>query len=315
MPVVRLTDFGLLLLLAAIWGASFLFIRIAAPVLNPVVLVEFRVVLAGVTLLGYAAVVHRVPSFRGQWRRYLALSALNAALPFTLVATAALYLTASNVAILNATTALCTAVVAAAWRREAHDRLTPRKVLGLVLGVIGVAVLVGWNPQPLTAKMMFAVGAVLLAALSYAFGAVYPGRYLPGAPPLTLALGQQIGTGLIVLPAAVVTVPTQLPPAAVISSVVALAVVCTAFAYVLYFQLLGRIGPANTSTVTFLVPLFAVLWGVLVLHEPLGLGTVAGLAIILTSVGFVTGVRFGPRRSPMPTPPEPSGAASSRAHS
>jgi drug/metabolite transporter (DMT)-like permease len=310
---VKPRDLALLLLLAAIWGASFLFIRVAAPVLNPVVLVELRVLLAGVALLGYSAAMRRVPSFLGQERRYLALSALNAAIPFTLVATAALYLTASNVAILNATTALCTAVVAAVWRREARDRLTPRKVLGLMLGVVGVAVLVGWDPRPVTPQTLLAVGAVLLAALSYAFGAVYPGRYLQGAPPLALALGQQIGTGLLVLPAAVATAPARWPPATVVASVVALALVCTAFAYVLYFQLLGRIGPANTNTVTFLVPLFAVFWGVLVLREPLGPGTLAGLAIILASVGLVTGVRFGPRRSPTPTSAEPGGAAGRRA--
>lgn len=283
-------NLGLLVLLAAIWGASFLFIRVAAPVLNPVVLVELRAVLAGVALALYAAAVRRLPTLHGRWGHYLGLSALNAAIPFTLVAAASLSLPASNVAILNATTALFTAVVATAWRR---DRLPPRQVLGLGLGVVGVAVLVGWDPRPVTGEALLAAGAVLLAALSYAFGAVFPARYLPGAPPLALALGQQAGTGLLLVAPAAATAPTDWPAATVVLCVMALALLSTAFAYVLYFHLLARVGPANTNTVTILVPLFAVLWSALFLSEPIDRGTLAGLVIVLSSVGLVTGVGLG----------------------
>jgi drug/metabolite transporter (DMT)-like permease len=298
-------DLALLLVLGAIWGASFLFIRVAAPVLSPAVLVELRVVLAGIAFALYAVALRRTPSFRGHWWRYLALSAFNAAIPFTLIAAAARSLTASNVAILNATTALFTAVVAAVWTRAP---LPARKVFGLVLGIAGVGVLVGWSPLPVTGEMLLAVGAVLLAALSYAFGAVIPGRYLQGTPPLALALGQQIGTGVLLLAPAVATVPERWPGTTVALAVLALALVCTAFAYVLYFHLLGRLGPANTNTVTFLVPLFALLWGVLILREPVGPGTFAGLAIILASVGLVTGVRLRSARGVAPAASDHSGA-------
>ncbi len=185
-------DLGLLLLLAALWGASFLFIRIAAPVLNPAPLVEARVIIAGLALLIYAKLIKQRFPLRSQWQRYLVLGALNAAIPFTLVAFATLTITASLAAILNATTPLFTALVSAVWLKEP---LTTKKSIGLTGGIIGVALVVGWNPIPLTSAAAVAVGAALLAPLSYALAGVYAKTDSSNAPPLPLSNGQQLAAG------------------------------------------------------------------------------------------------------------------------
>src|SRR4051794_21500399 len=139
-------DLGALILLGALWGSSFLFIRVAAPVLGPFVIMDVRVGLAVVALSLYAVAVNRVPKLRFRWKELLIIGALNAAIPFTLIASAEINLTASLAAILNATTALFAALVAAVWIGE---ELTSRKILGLLMGIVGVTVLVGWDPIPL----------------------------------------------------------------------------------------------------------------------------------------------------------------------
>ncbi len=288
-------DLATLLLLAAIWGASFLFIRVAAPVLGPVALMEARVLLASVALVVYALALRRFPELRPRWRAYLILGAINAAAPFTLIATAELTLTASLAAILNATTPLFAAIVAAVWLRE---RLTGRRALGLVLGLAGVAVLVGWSPLPLNGSVILAVVTSLAAALFYALGGVYSSRAFRGAPPLALAVGQQLGATAVLLPFVAVRPPVSAPSGAVVLTVLALALLPTAFGYILYFRLIANVGPTKTLTVTFLVPVFGLLWSAIFLRESVGAGTLVGLAIILSSLTLVTGMRPGALRRP-----------------
>ncbi len=149
---MKLRDGGMLLLLAALWGPSFLFIRIASPVLGPGVLVELRVFLATLALTLYAISCARLPALWVRWKAYLLLGAINAALPFTLIALAELHLPSSLAAILNATTPLFTAIIAALWL---HERLTTKKVIGLIIGVVGVGILVGWSPLSLNPIFSF----------------------------------------------------------------------------------------------------------------------------------------------------------------
>ncbi|MGB8955415.1 MAG: EamA family transporter, partial [Tumebacillaceae bacterium] len=137
-------DFASLLLLASVWGASFLFMRIAAPELGPFMTTELRVLIAALALLGYAAVIRYRSEFFQRWRQYLVIGALNAAIPFVLICTAELHVTASLAAILNATTPLFTAFVAWAWVK---DPLSVKKIIGLLIGILGVAILVGWSPM------------------------------------------------------------------------------------------------------------------------------------------------------------------------
>src|ERR671914_1369405 len=194
------------MLLGALWGGSFLFIRVAVPSLGPFLLVELRAGLAVAALFLYALAVSSMPKILGRWRSFLVLGFFNAALPFSLISAAEIHLTASLAAILNSTTVMFTAIVAAVWM---GDALTARKVVGIVLGIVGVSVLVGWDPLPLNGAVLLAVAAMLLASLSYALGATYAKRSFWGTPPLGMAIGQLGGAAVLLLPLAVVSVPEE----------------------------------------------------------------------------------------------------------
>jgi drug/metabolite transporter (DMT)-like permease len=284
---MRPRDFAGLALLGALWGGSFLFIRVAVPALGPFLLVELRVGLAVAALLVYALAAGRVPKIRSRWRSFLILGFFNAALPFTLISAAEIHLTASLAAILNSTTVMFTAMVAAIWM---GDALTARKVIGIILGIVGVTVLVGWDPTPLNGVVLLSVAAMLVASLSYALGATYVKSSFSGIPPLGMAIGQLGAATALLLPFSVVSVPGEAPSFPVVLSMLGLALLSTAAAYLIYFRLIENVGPTSTVTVTLLVPVFGLLFGVLLLEEPFGSGTLAGLGIILSSVVLITGI-------------------------
>ena len=266
-------DLAALILLGVLWGASFVFIRVAVPVFGPFALVELRVAIAVVALLVYGVAIGRLPKAPAHWRKFLILGLVNSAIPFSLIAFAEIELTASLAAILNSTTVLFTAVVATIWTGEA---VTPGKATGVVLGVAGAVLL--------------SVVAMLLASLFYALGATYAKWAFAHLPPLTMAVGQQTGAAVLLLVPASVSLPERELSVAAGLSVLGLAVPSTAVAYILYFRLIESVGPTSTVTVTFLVPVFGLLFGVLLLDEPFGLGTLAGLGIVLLSVALVTGI-------------------------
>jgi drug/metabolite transporter (DMT)-like permease len=284
---MRPRDFAGLALLGALWGGSFLFIRVAVPALGPFLLVELRVSLAAAALLLYALAAGRGPKIRRRWRSFLILGFLNAAVPFSLISAAEIHLTASLAAILNSSTVMFTAMVAAIWM---GDVLTARKLVGIVLGIVGVTVLVGWDPIPLNGVVLLSVAAMLVASLSYALGATYVKSSFSGIPPLGMAIGQLGAATALLLPSSVVSFPGEVPSSAVIFSMLGLALLSTAAAYLIYFRLIENVGPTSTVTVTLLVPVFGLVFGVLLLDEPFGPGTLAGLGIILSSVVLITGV-------------------------
>lgn len=311
---MEVRDLASLGLLGAIWGASFLFIRIAAPHVGPVGLMAQRVLLAG-TLLFLCAVASRQPraALRERWREFVVLGAINAAVPFTLIAASELYISSGLAAILNSTTPLWTAIVAAV---RLGEPLTARRVLGLLLGVAGVGMLAGWSPAPLTLETVLAIAASIVAAVSYAFGSVYAARMSRGLPPLILAAGQQLGAAAVLVPVALFTLPARWPPVPAVLAALTLAILCTAVAYLIYFPLIARVGATRTMSVTYLVPIFGTFWGALILGEPVSPGMVGGLLLILVSVFLVTGVQ-APRPAPRPaaapppaaTPPPPAPGA------
>jgi len=219
---------------------------------------------------------------------------MNAAVPFALVSAAALRLPASLLATLNGAIPLFTAVVAAVWLGE---RLTPRKVAGLLLAVVGVGVLVGWSPLALDAGVALAVAASLLANLGYAVGAVYARLRFVGLPPLDLAIGQLLAAGVVLLPAALATAPREVPGARALGATLALALPATAIAYLIFFRLLARVGPTKTNAVAFLIPGFGLLWGVLLLGERFTAGMAVGLAAVVGGVVLVTEVGIGRDRA------------------
>src|SRR5215210_2157618 len=284
---MRPKDFAGLILLGALWGGSFLFIRVAVPALGPFLLVELRVGLAAAALFLYALAAGRMPKIRGRWRSFLVLGFFNAAVPFSLISTAEINLTASLAVILNSTTVMFTAIVAAVWM---GDALTARKLVGIVLGIVGVTVLVGWDPTPMNGVVLLSVAAMLVASLSYALGATYAKRSFSGIPPIGMAIGQLTAATALLLPFSVVSIPGKVPSPPVVFSMLALALLSTAAAYLIYFRLIENVGPTSTLTVTLLVPVFGLLFGVLLLGEPFGFGTLAGLAIILYSVVLITGI-------------------------
>jgi drug/metabolite transporter (DMT)-like permease len=284
---VRPRDFAGLVLLSALWGGSFLFIRVAVPALGPFFLVGLRVGLAAAALTLYALAIGRMPKIRTRWKSFLVLGFLNAAVPFSLISAAEIYLTASLSAILNSTTVMFTAIVAAVWM---GDVLTARKAIGIVLGIAGVTVLVGWDPLPLNGGVLLAVAAMLIASLSYALGATYAKQSFSGIPPLGMAIGQLCGAVVLLAPLAAVSVPAEAPSFVVALSMLGLALLSTAVAYLIYFRLIENVGPTSTVTVTLLVPVFGLLFGILLLDEPFGVGTLAGLGIILLSVVLITGI-------------------------
>ena len=290
---MRLKDAVMLFSLASLWGASFLFMRIGAPVLGPLVLIEMRVLVAGVALLLYAAASRQRVKILHKWKHYLILGAVNAAIPFSLIATAELHLSAALAAILNATTPLFTAFVAWAWSKEPF---TLKKVSGLVLGIIGVAILVGWDSNGNGAHIMLSAAFSLIAASFYALAGVFSSKYFKGERSMDMAIGQQVAAALLLIPFAASTLPHHVPSAEVVFSVLGLAVLCTALGYLLYFALIQNVGPVKTLSVTFLIPIFGILWGALFLGESVTVGVIVGLMVILVSVALVANVPLKLRR-------------------
>ena len=292
MPIA---DIARLLTLAALWGGSFAFMRVAVAALGPLWLASSRVTLAFLALYALALARRDVPALRAHWRDYLTIGIINTALPFALFSFAAQHVTASTAAILNATSPFFATIIAAFWLK---DRVTPAKISGMILGMVGVVLLVGWQPEAMSTHKLIAVSACLVAALSYGAASVFAKARLTGLPSFAIALYSQM-TAMIVLAPALPFVP---PPGSitplVAANVLALAIASTAIAYMLYFKLIATIGPARALTVTFLIPLFGVLWGFLFLDEKIGANTLAACALIVCGTWLaVRNVRADVRRA------------------
>ena len=280
---MRISDLLELLLLAAVWGASFLFMRIAAPVLGPVLLIELRVLLAGLALLMLSVRLNRIAEIRRQLLPLFVVGCINSVIPFLLFAFASLSLPAGFTAILNATAPLFGTAIASVWLRE---KLTFSRFFGLVLGFAGVTVLVGWTNIPITQSFIWAVLAGLFASLMYAIAAPYTKQKLSKVSPIVIATGSQLSAAAVLLPITPFFLPTELPSVSVISVVLALAFLSTAFAYILYFRLISNIGAGKALTVAYLIPLFAMLWGAIVLSEAITLSMILGCGLILTGTAI-----------------------------
>ena len=286
-------DIGELVLLAAIWGASFLFMRLGVHEFGPLVLAAVRVGLASVLLIPLLASRGQLGELRRHWKGLLLVGALNSAVPFVLFSFAALSITAGLSSIVNATTPLWTAVVAFVWLRQG---LTPLRVLGLVIGFAGVAYL-AWDKASFKPGAdhagFWAMLACLGATLCYGVAANATKRYLAGAPPLAVATGSQFAAALMLaLPAAWLW-PAQMPGGVAWGSALGLATLCTALAYTLFFRLMSRVGPTNTVSVTFLIPLFAILWGAMFLGEVITTRMVIGGGIVLVGIALALGLGRG----------------------
>lgn len=283
-------DIGELVLLAALWGASFLFMRLGAHEFGPIPLAAVRVGLASAMLIPLLASRGQLAELRRHWKGLLLVGALNSAIPFALFSFAALSITAGLSSIVNATTPLWTAVVAFVWLRQG---LTPLRVLGLVIGFAGVAFL-AWDKASFKPGAdhsgLWAVLACATATFCYGVAANATRRYLTGASPLAVATGSQFAAALMLALPAAWQWPPAMPGTTAWSSALALAGLCTALAYILYFRLMSRVGPTNAVSVTFLIPLFAILWGAIFLQEAVTAQMVAGGAIVLVGIALALGL-------------------------
>jgi len=283
---MRTADALRLATLAALWGGSFLFLRIAAPVVGPLFLTELRLAIAAAALLAWAWMTGGQVRFAGRWKPYLVIGAINSAAPFALFSYAAVHLPASYSAVLNATSPVFGAVFAALWLDE---RLTLRRVGGALAGVVGVALLVGFGPVVADANAILAALAAIGGACCYALAAVYTRRKAGGIEPLALAAGSQVGAAFILAPGLAAWPGAESFGAGIVASVLALALVCTAFAYLIYFRLIANVGAARALTVTLLIPVFGVLFGVVLLGESVSPIMLAGAALVIGATWLVVG--------------------------
>ena len=276
---------GQFLLLAAIWGASFLFMRLGASEFGPLPTAGVRVGVAAAFLLPLAALRGQLPVLRRHWKVVLFAGVINSAIPFALYSYAVLSVTTGLASILNATVPLFGALIAWAWLR---DRLTGLRWLGLLIGFVGVALLASEKASFKPGGSGLAVLACLGACICYGFAASFAKRYLGGIPPLVTAAGSQLGASLALLLPTVWFWPVQTPSPVAWAAVVTMGIVCTGIAYILYFRIIERAGPSRALAVTFLAPVFALAYGALLLGEQitpwmLGCGVVIVLGTALST--------------------------------
>jgi drug/metabolite transporter (DMT)-like permease len=289
------TDWTILLLLAAIWGGSFFFIKLALPTVGPLTLVLIRLGLASLFLWAWLALRReRLALPPGGAGALLVLALLNNVVPFLMFAWAQQTITAALASILNATTPIWGVIVAHLCTQD--ERAGPGKVAGVLLGFAGVAVMIGGDLFGQIGRDVWAQGACLAATLSYALAGVWGRRFRRmGVPPVAVATGSLSAGALVMLPLVLLFEPPWLramPSPLAWGALAALALVCTSFAYILYFRLLASAGATNSLLVTFLVPVSAILLGVLVLGERLALRHVAGMALIAAGLAAIDGRLF-----------------------
>jgi drug/metabolite transporter (DMT)-like permease len=282
-----------LIVLAAIWGSSFLFMRISAPVLGPALLIEYRVGFAALFLAIVAYFAKKNLDLRANWKHYAILGLFNSGLPFLMFAFAARTLTASVMSVINATAPMFAALVGALWMRQTVSK---RVAAGLVLGTCGVALLVGFDHVSTREGAGLAIAAALFASFNYGVASVYT-RSAKSVEPFANAHGSMWAATILVLPAALFFPAPAAATTGTMAAALALGIMCTGVAYLLYFGLIRDVGMTSALTVTFLNPLFGILWGVLFLHETIGWNTVVGSAIVISGTALVTGYKpsFGMR--------------------
>ena len=281
---MAIPDLLRLLILAAIWGGSFLFMRVAAPVLGPAFLVEGRSFFAAVFLLALALYLKKNNRLLKDWKHYAFMGFFNSALPFLLFAQASLHLSTSQLSTLNATGPIWGYLIGVILKIET---LSFKRGLGLVLGFTGVGLLFGHVDTQLDDAIWVSVALGLSAACCYGLASNYAKRS-KSIDPFDNAHGSMWASAFLLLPTLLWFPMQSEPTPSVWSSVFALGVICSGIAYLLYFRLIENIGAASALSVAFLIPLFGTLWGVIFMGEVLSWHVVFGMAVILLGTALVT---------------------------
>lgn len=284
---MNLSQLIMLISLAALWGSSFMFMRIAAPEIGPVSLIALRAAIGFITLLPFLIFYKGWADIRQYWREIFVVGITNTAIPFVLLAFATLTLSAGLTSILNATAPIFAALVAFIWLNE---RLTKNKTIGLIVGFIGVVTLFVSKGNLHLDATSIALFAGLIAALNYGFSACYTKKKLTGTPPLAIATGSQLFAFMVFIPFLPFAWPEQSVSNIAWYSTIVLGSACTALAYILYFKLIASLGPEKAISVTYLIPVFGVMWGTLFLKEQISWTMMIGGGLILLGVGLTTGL-------------------------
>ena len=279
------------ILLAALWGASFLFMRLGTLEFGPLPTAGLRVAIASLALLPVMLSRGLWPQLRQHWKPVMICGLINSAIPFALFSFALLSISTGLSSILNATVLLFGALVAWLWL---GDKPGASRTVGLVIGFIGVALLASgkasFKPDASGAVTAWGILACLLATISYAVAASFTRRYLSGLNSLMVATGSQIGAALGLALPTLLMWPAQAPSLKAWGALLALGTLCTAVAYVLFFRLIERLGPARAITVTFTIPVFAVFYGVTLLGETVTTWMLFCGVIVLCGTALATGL-------------------------
>lgn len=285
-------DFIKLIFLAAIWGGSFIFLRVAVPEVGPLLTAMLRTSIAGAALMVFATMTGVTMHWRRNARQFAMVGLFATVLPFTCFSFASQYLPAAYSALLNSTAPLFGALFSVLWLAE---KLTVRKLAGLALGVAGVAILVGAGALALNAKVLFAAALCLFAGACYAISVIIvkrTGRSESGTGggihPIAMATGSMVWGALIMAPTLPFSLPAVMPSTLALGCVAGLSLLSSALAQALFIPLIVKIGPTRAMSAAFLIPLFSMLWGFIFLHEAVHASTVIGGAIVLMAMGLVS---------------------------
>jgi drug/metabolite transporter (DMT)-like permease len=284
---LRAQDLVRLVTLAALWGASYLFMRIAVPHVGSAWMAEGRTLTGGLVMTAFVLstrVPMQVPRF---WKGYLVVGTVGVALPFWLIGTAMKTIDASTAAILNATSPIFGAIVAAVWLRE---KLTVEKVLGIAISIAGIAILVGWTPRPMSREELVACSLSLVACACYGFVAVFTKVKLKDAPSSAMSTASCLVAAAAMAPFTPWHVAAGPVPMAAWLSIAALWIFCTGIAFILYYRLIADLGPTRAVMVTLLIPVFGIFWGVVFLGEPVTAGRLASCATVLAGCALALGL-------------------------
>lgn len=276
-------------LLAALWGASFLFMRIGAPEFGPVALIGLRVLIAAICLwpLLWFMQANATSAMRAHVMPLAVVGVTNSALPFCLLAFATLSLTAGFTSLINASVPLWAALIGLMWLRTS---MNGAQWVGLALGVIGMVILTWGKVDFKPGGSGVAILAGLVATCSYGFSTHFAKRQLAGVPPLGVATGSQTAASIVLLPLTIWFWPKANPSTGAWISLILLGTFSTALAYILYFRLIAGLGGQKASTVTFLIPVFAALWGWALLGEGMSSSMLAGGGVILLGTALTLGL-------------------------
>lgn len=287
-------EFGVLLALGAIWGASFMFIKVGGAEIEPFALVEMRLGLAAITMVLISLTRRGImKAMLSNWRPLTVMGLINCALPYTLITWGELYIESGLAAIYNACAPLWAAGLT--FLLPYSERLTLAKMVGILVGLAGVILLVGGNMAGGEGGVMHLIGqgACLLAALSYGLSGHFGKRYLKGVPLQAAATGQLVTGTIMLAPLAAFQVPPTMPSWEALGSVIVLAIAGTALASLMYYWLLARVGATKVLLVTYLLPGFALLWGAFFLSEAVTITALLGLGLVLLGIAITSGTALG----------------------